>query len=1241
MSERLHSLFVDWQGDRFGFQYMCRTGNTVPPLTTFHKSIQTSELRDIAEAIARVLARQRGGTTEVVANEGELQEWGGRLYDKVIPSELADKLREERESAYLVLYLDPLIVWLPWELLWDGEQFLCRRFRPARLLQRTGIQLRAAEGRLRQMRSGRGALIVFGDTSGLDAETEKAEVEKSLSILYGTNVWFHRAKNAGDILEELKKDYEICHFVGHGRNVSDTPGETGWKFADGTVLTCGDVERISSRAAFPLLIFANSCDSARPSFADAQGYVSTLYQAFLRQGAPHYIGTVAPVPDEPARDFAQSFYRLVAQGLSVGEALGETRRVFSERPGIPIWAYYIHYGDPTYRFSVESPATRALPSDSLAALAWRDILEYESTADRPEPEPELFVDREKELAEAKKRLKHLADGKPSVLFIAGEVGVGKSALLRQVLLEGVREVPGAASAIGTCNVQLGVSEPYFPFKRIFRSLVLNTTPLVQPHKEALTVGELVVAELVLAFPQLLAVLRPDASVGTHLWERICQRLRIREEKQSELPAGIDQTVIFDQMSRMLRQASKAAPLIIAVDNLHWADDSSVALFLHLGCSLVDARILLVGTYRSDLFTTGRAGKEHAFRHSVNELRRYGAHTILLDLSTAKERERIQAFVRTYLERVLPGHRLPPSFVKRLVDHTGGNPLFLKELVSYAQERGHVISREGRWELPGEVEDFELPESVGAIIEERVAQLSEELRETLTYASVEGEDFTAQVLANLQQLDEDKVLTRLVEDLNHSHQLVDERGEHELTPENVLSLFHFRNALTQQHIYQGLGVAQRRRLHKKVGECLEQLYGDRRTDIAAHLATHFRMAREWNKALPYAVEAARQAAKVYASWEAIRNYKTALELWELTQEKRVELKTTLLLELGDTYKFVAMYGEAVAAYEQIVGMPEADSSPFVRACALDGIGDVHRERGDYTIALQYYRDVEQVARTITEEQLLIEVWTDLTDLFYRLWMDASTKGLKKEANTYRAESQQYGERVLKESERMEAWENMRRAYVTLGNLFLKNRHFAEAQQSYGNATILAEQHSLARASLNNMGELMRRQGKYSEALNYYDEYVKWALKTGAVRDEIMAYNNMGIAYLAKGDFERARDLFSKAFELNKPIRKRFSAVLSLAAKGLTFELQGARTAATELYQEALKAAGEPHTGVPLSEVYATLGKTLFAYDEPEPAAYFLKKYLGYCPPDSQEIQDMVRACSKDVATLEDAASHDLQ
>lgn len=1223
MSQRLHSLIVDLEGEELTYQYMCREGGTVPPLATFRKTIQGPELKGLADGLSQTLARWSARGTEISGADAELREWGGKLYDRVIPAELGGKLGRDTTASYLVLYLHPALVWIPWELLWDGEQFLCWRFRMARLLQKTGSELRAAEWRLREERSGRGALIVFGDVSRLEADAEKVEVEKSLGAMYGSNVWFYKAKSATDILEQLKKDYEICHFVGHGTYADERTGETGWKFADGTVLTCQDIEAVSSRAAFPLLILANSCDSARPSLADAQGYVSALYRAFLRQGVPHYIGTAARIPDEPSRDFARSFYRLLAGGLSIGEALSKTRQVFSERPGMPIWAYYLHYGDPTYRV-VQTPATRPTSYDSTPALAWQDILEYEPAPAALEP----FVDREKELAEAKKHLQLLADGKPSVLFLSGEAGVGKSAFLRRLLAEAIHDRSGVATAIGTCNVQLGVTDPYLPFKEIFRLLVRNTTRLAQPQSEALTVGELIVAELLLSFPQLVPIFRPDVSLGSQRWERICQRLSLMQQKEAEAGAGIDQTSIFDQISRLLRRVAAVVPLILAVDNLHWADDSSVALFFHLGRTLADSPILLVGTYRSDLLLRGRAATEHPLRHAVNELRRYGARTVSLDLSTARtgERKRIRAFVAAYVEDALPGHHLPPSFMEKLAEHTGGNALFLTELLKYARERGQIVPRNGSWELTTEVEHFELPESVECIIEERVEQLSEELRETLTLASVEGEDFTAEVLARLQDLDEDKVLSRLVDDLHRMHQLVDERGEHEVSPDKMLSLFHFRNTLIQQHVYQELGAAQRRRLHKKVGDCLEKLYGEKSTEIAGQLATHFRIAREWKKALTYAVEAARASARIYANHEAIRNYRLALELWELVGEKDVALKATLLQELGEVYKYVANFDKAIVTYEQILTLNQEVGNRAIRAYALNGIGDVHRARGDSCKALPYYQRCEDIATELHDEKLLVELWTDLADLFYRLWEDAVSRAAKDEASVNRAKAQEYAERVLRDAERISAWENVRRGCVTLGNIMLDERRFGEAQELYMRATTLAEQHNLAKKSLNNLGEVLRLQGKYDAALEYYNRYLNWAVKTGATRHEMMAYNNMGLVYFAKHDFEGARDFCDRALELNKPLRKRFSAVLALAVKGLTFELQGATPVALELYREALKVAELPCVDVGLVDVYGKLGRMLFAYNEPHPAACFLSRYLEHAPEDAEEIQRMLDQCT---------------
>src|SRR5437870_6238159 len=223
MSEQLvHSVFIDLEGDELAYQYMCREGDTVPPLATFRQSVQLSELCALSDGLASALFAR------VDRSNARLKDWGGKLYDKLIPIDLADKLQADRSSpSYLVIYIHPSLVWIPWELLWDGEDFLCIRFRVARQLQKNAGEHRAAEHRLHHDRSGRGALVVFGDVTGLEASAEKSEIEQALATLYPSNIWFRKARNASDLLELLKQDYDICHFIGHGRYVEHEPAETG------------------------------------------------------------------------------------------------------------------------------------------------------------------------------------------------------------------------------------------------------------------------------------------------------------------------------------------------------------------------------------------------------------------------------------------------------------------------------------------------------------------------------------------------------------------------------------------------------------------------------------------------------------------------------------------------------------------------------------------------------------------------------------------------------------------------------------------------------------------------------------------------------------------------------------------------------------------------------------------------------------------------------------------------------
>jgi hypothetical protein len=853
MTERIHTLLVELHDGALVYKHQDRERDEEPPYDLFAPHpFDEAVARELATRVFALLESHAAHVWEAAGiPEAELRSLGSQLYDKVFPKDLARKLRRDTSRSYLVLNLLRELVWIPWELLWDGKQFLSGRFRLARQLQWAGTERGTLEAQTHDQEKPQRALIILGDTQGLQPDEEKRAVERAFELLYGQAVSYSALLTAPELLERLKDGYWIMHFVGHGQYYEGDAEASGWRCYDGSILTCRHIERVAGAANFPFLIFANACDSARTSLKASQEYIEDLYLAFLNQGVSHYIGTLARVPDAQSREFTQAFYEMLAAGASVGEALAAARCKFSEKPGPPIWAYYVHYGDPKYRFV--KPAAAYARSLKRSTVLLRKQVETQKA--------EIFVDRYKELAEARKHLTLLAEGKPSILLITGEAGSGKTAFLRHFIRDANREMPNAGLAIGTCQPRLGTAaEPYLPFIEIGRSLICDPARLAQPQPDAHTVGEFVTAELFRSFPVLVPVFRLDQYPVEEL-RRVRERIGSHALQSTVNP---DQATTCDELARLFRRISEAVPLVLAVDDLHRADDLSLALFSQLCQIASESSILLVGTYRSHLTSHSRPGAAQSLRHALNEARRYGGHTISLDLVTAtnEDRRRIISFVIRYLRRALPinfsSQRPGIQLVNMLTDFTRGNAFFLTQLLKHLQDSRQIGGYPGCfyiiWELATwGVEDIELPESVRAVLEERVAALEEDLRQTLLWAAVEGKEFTGEVLARVLEVDEATVLDRL-EKLARIHLLVEECEQDEIG--GPPPLFRFRNKAIHKYVHGALSSAQQRQRHKIVGECLEDVYPDKRSEITWQLFRHFYIACEWEKAVRYAIEAVR-------------------------------------------------------------------------------------------------------------------------------------------------------------------------------------------------------------------------------------------------------------------------------------------------------------------------------------------------------------------------------------------------
>ena len=422
MSKRLYSADVNIRADTLIYTYRCgREGEHAPARGTAKQKIKIKEISDLADKVSKALCS---------CDVSNLKTLGGTLYDRLIPKKFASviaplqgavELRQQPPQNSFVFYLlNPKIAWIPWELLYDGDAFLCRRFCVSRSLVKTGDEFELAQKRLDALRRP-GVIVLLGDTSGLDTNKEIEEILRILTPVIGNDrIVVRDATNKRMTVDYLKENYDICHFIGHGVFSTKSRKDSGWRLRDGTVLTCSDIEGVKSpKAVFPRLIIANSCYSARSasSPSNAQKYVTSLYRSFLSMGVPQYIGTIASVPDDVSQVFTSAFYTALASGKPVGEAVFQAREAASAGPG---WGYYVHYGDPGFPFLASTGST---------------VLPITAPNKKPTWHPPLDERVEESLRSDDLYCLRSALQNKRVLAIIGEAKIGKTSLASLLALQ--------------------------------------------------------------------------------------------------------------------------------------------------------------------------------------------------------------------------------------------------------------------------------------------------------------------------------------------------------------------------------------------------------------------------------------------------------------------------------------------------------------------------------------------------------------------------------------------------------------------------------------------------------------------------------------------------------------------------------------------------------------------------------------------------------------------------------------
>jgi DNA-binding winged helix-turn-helix (wHTH) protein/tetratricopeptide (TPR) repeat protein len=475
--------------------------------------------------------------------------------------------------------------------------------------------------------------------------------------------------------------------------------------------------------------------------------------------------------------------------------------------------------------------------------------------------PNALVGRGTAMQELHEAWQHAAGGERQIVFITGEPGIGKSALAEVFRQEAALSEKSVRIAYGQCIETYGNKEAYGPMLEALGGLCRG--PRAAP------IIKILFAEAPTWVTQLPALLAHEN----------------RERLQREI-LGATRERMLRELGEALESITTETPLLLVLEDLQWADDSSVDLIASLARRRAAAKFMLLATCRS-------------FELCAPSIRALIPDLLVHQLCQKVELTRLS---ETQVEEYLAGRspdRLPPRGLSALVHrHCDGNPLFMVAALEHMRKRGLLINANGRWELQtplAEIE-FEVPDDLRHMIEAQLERVSGPEQDALELASVAGASFCASLLSAAAT--ETRDLEDLYEELSRRHHIVKWVGTQSFPDGSAAERYEFVHALYRHVLYDRQPQGRRAGLHRLIGERLAMLHARDIEEVAPELAYHFEQAAEWPRAIEYLQCAADIAGRRYAHQQADSMLTRALELvMNLPEAQRTRTEPQLLALLA--------------------------------------------------------------------------------------------------------------------------------------------------------------------------------------------------------------------------------------------------------------------------------------------------------------------------------------------------------
>ncbi len=496
-----------------------------------------------------------------------------------------------------------------------------------------------------------------------------------------------------------------------------------------------------------------------------------------------------------------------------------------------------------------------------------------------------MVGRDKDLNKLELHVAKVVNGQGSIVNIIGEAGIGKSRLFAEFQ---DLEILKKATLVEGKSISIGSNLPYHPiadFLKQYAQITENDTENIALGKLEYAIRGVEKNEADEIFP-FIALLMGMNLAGRHL------------ERVKGIEGEALEKLIFKSLRDLLISISVIKPLIIAVEDLHWADASSISLLKSIFRVSQIHPVLFINLFRPNFKKTG-----DKIKHTLDK--DFPDHSSTIQLTPLDKK-----LSESLINNMLMVKGMPAQYREKIIKRTGGNPFFMEEVVRSLIDQGAIAVKNDKFEITSKIDDVHIPGTINDLLTARIDRLEDKTRHLVKIASVVGRHFYHKIISRIATTieDLDQRLTYL-KDI----QLIREQ-EHFDELEYI-----FKHALAQEAAYNSILLEKRKQIHLQVADSIEDIFKDRIHEFYGMLAMHYTRGENPEKAEYYLTKAGEEAMRSSASDEALKYYQEGLKLYLRSHKDKIDPEKAAMFEKNIALVFYnrSRFIEAIPHFDKVL------------------------------------------------------------------------------------------------------------------------------------------------------------------------------------------------------------------------------------------------------------------------------------------------------------------------------------